>query len=42
MFAHIDFRKPYQTIRFFRGVVRLLGYRRHARPVVFRTPPSAR
>lgn len=42
MFAQIDFKHMHINPQFFRGVARLLGFRRHARPVVFRTPPSAR
>ncbi|MEQ8319456.1 MAG: hypothetical protein RH946_04265 [Rhodospirillales bacterium] len=42
MFAHIEYRYTRQTVQFIRGVVRLLGFRRHRHPVVFRTPPSAR
>jgi hypothetical protein len=42
MFAHINFSYPHSTVIFLRGVARLLGFRRHDRPVILRTPPSAR
>jgi len=42
MFANIVFRHMHINARFFRNVAYLLGFRRNARPVVFRTPPSAR